>query len=270
MRRRIAVVSTPRSGNTWLRGLLRGLVDGVEVAHHRPADFDWPSLPDSALLQLHWYPTPAFRALLRRHDFSVVTIVRHPLDVLMSVLHFCRHDVTTSQWLDGVGGSEHLLVESSPLSSALADYGRSQRFALLAGVSPAWTSTADAWLRYEDLVQDTEGELLRLARTLDLPDEPARVQAVIAEKALPVVQKQVDNQHYWQGRPGLWRSLLPSEQAELLRPAVAEFCEPYGYDLTPSSATTEHSAQAAWDSMAVPAKPERLREVRASLEPPGR
>jgi hypothetical protein len=250
--KRIAVVSTPRSGNTWLRGLLRGLTDGVELAQHRPRDVAWDALPGAAMLQLHWYPTSQFRALLRRHDFAVVTVVRHPLDVLMSILHFCRHDTSTVQWLDGVGGSEHSLINSGPLSPELADYACSQRFELLMGVSASWTSSADAWIRYEDLVQDTAGQLQRLASSLDLPHVPDQLDAVIATKTMATVRQEVDNHHYWQGRPGLWRSLLPPGQVELLRPALADFTEPYGYELTPDPDTTPATAQAAWDAMAVP------------------
>jgi hypothetical protein len=253
--KRIAVLSTPRSGNTWLRGLLRGLTDGVELSEHRPRDFAWDALPHATTLQLHWYPTSQFRALLSKHDFSVVTIARHPLDVLMSVLHFCRHEANTTQWLDGVGGDEQALLSCGPLSPALVDYAHSERFQLLLGVTPAWHGSAKAWLRYEDLVADTARQLLRLADELHVPTEPEVLDKVIASRAMPVMQSHMVNQHYWQGRPGLWRSLLPPEQVELLRPALADFTEPYGYDLTPDPTTTPETAQAAWDAMAVPSSP---------------
>lgn len=253
--KRIAVVSTPRSGNTWLRGLLRGLTDAEERSEHRPRDFAWSTLPHATTLQLHWYPTSQFRALLSQHDFSVVTIVRHPLDVLMSVLHFCRHEANTAQWLDGVGGNEQALRSCSPLSPALVDYAHSQRFQLLLGVTPAWQATAKAWLRYEDLVADTTGQLLRLADELHVPSEPGVLDKVIASRAMPVMQSHMVNQHYWQGRPGLWRSLLPAEQVELLRPALADFTEPYGYDLMPDPSTSPEAAHTAWNAMAVPPHP---------------
>jgi hypothetical protein len=250
--KRIAVVSTPRSGNTWLRGLLRGLTGGVELSEHRPRDFVWDALPHATTLQLHWYPTSQFRALLNQHDFSVVTIVRHPLDVLMSVLHFCRHETNTAQWLDGVAGNEQALLSCSPLSPGLVDYAHSERFQLLLGVSPAWHESAKAWLRYEDLVADTAGQLLRLADELHIPREPEVLAEAIASRAMPIMQSHMVNQHYWQGRPGLWRSLLPPEQVESLRPVVVDFAEPYGYDLTPDPETTPETAQAAWNAMAIP------------------
>lgn len=248
---RIAVLGTPRSGNTWLRGLLRGLTDAVEVAEHRPADFDWEGLPHAATLQLHWYPTSHFRALLKAHRFTAVTIIRHPLDVLLSILHFCRHEANTAQWLDGVGGNEQLLRSLSPLSPELVAYAHSDRFQLLLGVTPSWQKAGAPWLRYEDLVADTPGQLLRLAETLGVEAEPERLGEIIAARDMPVMQAHMVNQHYWQGRPGLWRALLPADQVEALSPALSDFTEPYGYDLTPDPSTTATSAQAAWDSMAV-------------------
>ena len=62
MRFRVAIVSTPRSGNTWLRHLLMRLYDIPGLAVHSPAELDWALLPDRCVFQLHWPPTVAFRA----------------------------------------------------------------------------------------------------------------------------------------------------------------------------------------------------------------
>jgi hypothetical protein len=41
------------------------------------------------VLQLHWHRTPElFGRLLERHGFRVVSIARHPFDVLLSILQF--------------------------------------------------------------------------------------------------------------------------------------------------------------------------------------
>jgi hypothetical protein len=44
---------------------------------------------------------------------------------------------------------------------------------------------------------------------------------------------------------------------EALRPAMGDFTEPYGYDLTPDPETTPETAQAAWDAMVVPPRSSR-------------
>lgn len=42
---RVAVLSTPRSGNTWLRGLLDDVAQAEELAVHTPEDLPWNNFP---------------------------------------------------------------------------------------------------------------------------------------------------------------------------------------------------------------------------------
>jgi hypothetical protein len=199
---RVAVVSTPRSGNTWLRGLLAQLTGSVEIAVHTPAEVPWETLPPRVLLQIHWYPTPQFTGLLNKGGFKVVTISRHPLDVLISILHFCRHEPATARWLEGRGGTEESLLGATPLDLATAEYAASRRFRELLGVTDAWWDEADAAVRYEDLVADPVETLRRLASHLGLAAGEREVDAAIESRRLDVMRPTTTNQHYWQGTPG--------------------------------------------------------------------
>jgi LPS sulfotransferase NodH len=245
---RIAVVSTPRSGNTWLRGLVADLIGADQSARHRPKDFDWEALPEDAVIQLHWHPTPAFRQLLAEHDFSVLTIARHPCDVLLSILHFCRHEAATDQWLDGQAGDERGLRSARPSSAEVVDYALSERFRALASVSPAWHGVADAEVRYEDLVKDPAGVLLRATALLGLVIDQERLEMVIRSKSLEAMKPTSTNHHYWQGRPGIWRQLLPEKTLVALRPTLEQFARPFNYDLG-GEATTAAAANALWDRL---------------------
>ncbi len=92
---RLAVVSTPRTGNCWLRHMLAETLGLDHVIVHRPEEVPWHALPPRAILQLHWLPEPGFTAQLAEHGFRVISNCRHPLDVLMSVLAFSQHDNST-------------------------------------------------------------------------------------------------------------------------------------------------------------------------------
>lgn len=52
-------------------------------------------IPDRCVLQIHWYREPNFQRFLFENRFKVVSIARHPLDVLISILHFIRYDQST-------------------------------------------------------------------------------------------------------------------------------------------------------------------------------
>src|SRR5690606_3590182 len=75
---RIAVLSTPRSGNTWLRHLLASLFDLWQHAVHRPSDLDWDALPERAVVQLHWHRVEPLVSLVEQHRFRVAVLARHP------------------------------------------------------------------------------------------------------------------------------------------------------------------------------------------------
>src|SRR5262245_53411084 len=113
---RLAVVSTPRSGNTWIRKLIADGYGLPEVALHTLEEHDWRQLPRECALQIHWRREPQFLARLAEHGFRVLTVARHPLDVLISILHFVVYDSQSERWLLGQGGSEDGIWGAMPRS----------------------------------------------------------------------------------------------------------------------------------------------------------
>src|SRR5262249_21696625 len=156
-------VATPRSGNSWLKYMLAQALDLTEVVALRPLEFDWSTLPRRALLNTHWLPDERLRRLLADHGCRVVVMARHPLDVLVSILVFSQHDDSSSWWLGGCGGDEQSIAGASPSDDAFLAYARGSRARALLAVSGEWWSDAHACrVRYEDLVEDTAGEVNRV------------------------------------------------------------------------------------------------------------
>lgn len=249
---RIAVVSTPRSGNTWLRGLLAHLTDSAEVAQHTPQEIPWEELPERVVLQIHWYPSSDFRRQLHEAGFKVVTITRHPLDLLMSILHFCRHEVQTDRWLDGAEGNERGLVGAAPQDRVVREYAAGPRFRQLLGVSDSWWDLADAAVRYEDLVAAPEETLCRLAGELGLDgDLDSRVSAAVESRRLETMRSTSGNHHYWQGTPGGWRRLLPGRTARRLSVPLADLLAARGYVVDPIPELDARLASQNWAAVEV-------------------
>jgi hypothetical protein len=62
--RRVAIVSSPRSGNSWVRCVLADILELKQIFVHNC--FQAPLiLPDNCILQLHWYREPNFQDSLR-------------------------------------------------------------------------------------------------------------------------------------------------------------------------------------------------------------
>ena len=211
---RIAVISTPRSGNTWLRLMLGRFYDAAQIAVHEPWDINWNMLPeDNLILQLHWHRTEEFVEVLGRHNFRVVVLVRNPLDLLISILHFSQNESETKNWLKGENGGEETLIGRTPADPEFAAYAKSPRASSLFSVSYEWAQAPDAKvIRYEEMVAKPEQTLNELFREFGWPDKD--VGAIIREHSIENLRPQSTNQHFWKGQPGLWKRLISRELAD--------------------------------------------------------
>lgn len=241
---RIAIVSTPRSGNTWLRHLLRDMWDFPEIAVHNYLDA--VRLPESCVLQLHWYREPNFQHFLSEHNVNVVTVARHPLDVLVSVLHYVRYEPDTAKWLGGNCQLPGSLSEASPVSHDFVRYALSFGSENLLSVTYQWWHDDSAIkVRYEDLVADTARELRQLSGRLQLSS--FGMTSAMAANSLETF-KSAPNRQGWQGRPGLWRELIPFEVATRIFDRHRSVFEMLGYNIEATSLSVTE-AESNWAAL---------------------
>jgi hypothetical protein len=244
---RLAVVSTPRCGNTWFRHLLGEAYGIPSIAVHNPADVPWETLPEECVLQIHWHPLPSFLERLERHGFRVVALARHPLDVLISILQFALHE-PTARWLEGEAGNERPIYGAMPRSAAFLEYATGKRAAALLAVSREWwTVPSSVQVHYEELVRDPRGELRRLGELVGAPLRKPLEQAIEANTIPKLRAKFAENaRHFWQGKAGLWRTLLTVAEAEPIAAAHADVFATLGYVCDPDPTLSEFEADANW------------------------
>ncbi|MCZ8321932.1 MAG: sulfotransferase domain-containing protein [Novosphingobium sp.] len=242
---RIAIVSSPRSGNTWLRRILVNGLELEEIAVHNYLEVS--RLPDQCVLQVHWYREPNFQRFLTDNGFKVITLARHPLDVLLSVLHFIKYEPQTARWLEGNCRLPEELRGCGPCSHLFREYALSFGCENLLSASYQWNHD-DAALRvkYEDLVLDTAFELERISNFIGISAQPLKnalkVTALESFQALP-------NRHGWQGRPGLWRELIPYNIANEIYSRHITVFRALGYEVEPNSLTYD-GAERRWLELA--------------------
>lgn len=227
---KLALISTPRAGNTWLRYLLAALYELEQHAVHTPDALDWAGLPDRCIVQLHWRHSPAFAQMLAGHGFRVVTIARHPLDVLLSILQFAPNEPQTDLWLAGAGGNEQGIRGQVADSSEFLLYCCGPRArALLSVTSDWWECPGVLRVRYEDLVQDSPRALKPLVDELGPVRQP--LAQVLPTLSMDRLRQTSANNHFWKGEPGHWRELLPMNTASLIRATQADLFRSLGYGL---------------------------------------
>ncbi len=273
---RIAILGTPRSGNTWLRAMLRTMYALPDFAAHDPANIPWDELPPDAIVNLHATPTPALCERLA--GFRIVTIARHPLDTLISILHFAPFHSASDGWLLGQGGGEGAIRGATPVSPEFIEYATGPRAAALFSVSRLWWDVPGVIrVRYEDLVENTIGELSRINEQLGMslaksPESVAEEHALDAMRGRHVSFRQ----HVWKGQPRHWRRFLPADVARRIAAAHPQSFARLGYVCDPDETLDADTADVIWaramaDTVSrlagdLAATRQRLEQTQAQLE----
>jgi len=261
---RIALLGTPRSGNTWLRFLLGAAAGIPTCAVHELTDAMLTDLPPECIVQIHWRRDPEFLKLLAANGFRVLTIARHPFDVLISIVQFAIHESESDRWLCGRGGDESGLFGALPRSRAFVEYATGDRARELFGITGDWwTHPGAVTARYEDIVRDPVGELGRLLAAFS-PESNADLAEVVARHDLQQLRKTSFNNHFWKGQPGLWRHLLPAAEARDIADAHAWHLQLLGYTCDADGALTNSAADRNWISASGPSLRAALRRAAAS------
>jgi hypothetical protein len=228
---KILIVSTPKTGNTWLRHLLAAIYDLPTAKLDFPFDSGQANAHGERwIAHQHYTPEPALRDWAMQHKAVLVTTIRHPGDVLISLYHHVRS-------LRGRFNFYQL--------GALADddgtFGEPVRavvhtvFKDILGVSVDWMATGiTRAVRYEELYYNPVDTLAALTDTI-IPVSRDAVERAVERCDINVMRSLAfeDRSFYRKGGTGGWRDVLPATIVDLLRttePYPAQFAA-LGYTL---------------------------------------
>lgn len=244
---RIFLACTPRAGNLWFRKMLAGMMGGKEFAAHAPHEMLWDDAEPACVVAMHWHRTPEFAEFLTRNRFETLVIVRNPLDILISILHFSQREPATARWLLGEGGDESSLAREDPASPRFLDYALSRRASSLLHVSAEWYASAQEVIRYEGLVADPEGTLDLTARSLNF--KPVVTSREVVQQQSTHQMEKLPRQHFWRGEPGLWRRVIPREYLQAIYARYQDLFELWDYEKPDDQALSREQAKANWDAL---------------------
>jgi hypothetical protein len=242
----VFIVSYPKSGNTWTRFLVGNLVYQDEPVTFANVESRLPSLYVHSDRKLRKLPR-----ILKSHDCfdprykTVIYIVRDPRDVLVSAYHYAiKLGIVPDNWL--IENFVPALLDGSFDSGLL--------------VNPRWGSWYDnvaSWLamkdnrnflllRYEDMLDDPERELAKVADFLSLESTPERLARAVRlssadhMRELERVQAaewsltkntRLDMAFVRTARAGTWRSELPPQAVTDIEKAWGSLMRTLGYEL---------------------------------------
>jgi len=232
---RILILSTPKTGSTWLRSLLSGIYRLPQL--YLEPGFDCVALNRGGtrwVAQYHLRPHAELTAWIREQHAIPITTIRHPADVLISLFHHLRSFRAQSIDFDFV---RRMLSASFDRGNITTDSSGQPFWADLA-FSLDWMSEAGTHVvRYEDLRSDPPGTLRELtSRISAVPDE--RIEAAIEMSDLLLMRALAGRfgGFFREGRIGSWRDLLPPDVIEVFR-SVAPYAgqvAALGYSMDPA------------------------------------
>ncbi len=253
----VFLVSYPRSGNTWTRFLIGNLVYQDEPVTFTNVESRIPEIylaPDRVLRAL---PRPR---MLKSHECfdprykRIIYIVRDPRDVAISYYHYAMK----IKWIE----------PDYPIEKFIPRLIEGE-FDVRGGWAASWSDHAMSWLsmrkqsdgflflRYEDMIQDAERELAKVARFLTFQPTPERIARAVQLSAADHMRKlEKKESQDWQltkntrqdkpfvraAKSGNWENVLPAASVAAIETAWGAAMQSLGYALSKDiSANSQHS-----------------------------
>lgn len=236
---RILIVSTPKTGNTWLKNLLSHIYELPIVQIGTTFKLvEMEALGPRWVAHQHYASQGDLIAWGERRDVKFVTTVRHPGDILVSMFHHVRKFADRS----GPSGrpASAMLPDGDSMGEHTASFVR-DTFHKSLDISLGWMRSGKTRVvRYEDLWRDPlpalreltasirEASLDRIERAVELCDFDL-MRAVDA-----------DPEFFRKGQVGNWKRALPEDIVRILRdtePYPDQFAK-LGYTLQPDDPLT--------------------------------
>lgn len=228
---KILIVATPKTGNVWLKNLLA-------VAYGLP-QLEFPvemneealrAMGDCWVAHQHLQASVEMLRLLTKFEVVVITLLRHPGDVLVSLRHFVPHSSTTPIF-DRT--ADEMLKDGEAYGERSHHYVK-HHFAVQLNLSLLWMRLGAIPVRYEDLRSETVITLGRLTDAI-LPASARRLRAAAVLSDFNRMQRrEVDRAHHFRrGLSGEWITALPASVVDIFRtrdPYPAQFAA-LGYTL---------------------------------------
>jgi|SRR5579863_9643267 len=250
------LVSYPRSGNTWTRFLIANLVFPSENVTFKNIERLIPDTSSQSNRALKRTPRPR---IIKSHQYfdprypRVLYIVRDPRDLVLSYYNFQRKyrqiadDYPLADYVDDFAGGRLISADWGSWGENVASW-----------IYPRQNHRGFLLLRYEDMKNDTEQQLRRIARFLGLEPTPERLQQVIAasspERMRELERTQSDQwvatKKHRKDIPfvgaatsGRWQSDLPANLVLKIESAWGNLMSTLGYPLMAGELSHTHSSR---------------------------
>src|SRR6476646_6052142 len=218
---RILIAATEKTGNTWLKYLLGHIYDlPTSYISENFSETEADSLGNRWVTHQHFLPERSLLTWAARTQTHLLTMIRHPADILVSLYHYCcnypdhyKEDVAVAAAL-AADTEERRATADLPHHVVDGELLRLLQGRIMCDVniSISWMRTGRASVvRYEDLRVDPLKTLSALAESIAPASRDRIVQAIDACD-IKVLRDNyaIDSRFFRRALIGEWRSALPT------------------------------------------------------------
>ncbi|MDG1204919.1 MAG: sulfotransferase domain-containing protein [Pseudomonadales bacterium] len=233
---RIIVASPPKSGNEWVKNLL-AVIYGLDLVAGPKHEDDMPEMLskevflDNSIFHEHYSPSIAFKRIARELDAKIVTTIRNPYDIFVSLYFY----VQNFPQLFPRGHSSSLLfgraIDHPRVIQYLADVEHG--FGALINLSCDWYVDPDNFvLKYEDLYESPLRELRTLTENLGAIPDMEIERAIEVCSASNMRKRGVDMQkHVRSASTGDWKNHLTKNHTGVIAELYSDKIRMMGYEV---------------------------------------
>ncbi len=271
----IFLVSYPKSGNTWTRFLLGNLMNPHEGITFANVEKKVPDIYAESKMTLKKTPRPR---LIKSHECfdpryrRVIYIVRDPRDVALSAYHYDRKGRNIP---DGFPIDTYITTRFMKTDEYFGTWGEHAGSWLVnsknvfqisrlnnefLGTIGSWGENVMSWLgarghnrefllvRYEDLLEDTQGEMTRISEFLGLSritveqiakavelssaENMKKLEVAVGDRWVTSKQTRKDIPFVRSAKSGQWQQALPSTSVAEIESAWGPVMKLLGYPLS--------------------------------------
>ena len=235
---RIIVASPPKTGNVWIKSLLAEIY-GLQVLTEGPTD-DARSLQEhiqrgwfenNSIFHEHYWPTDLLFELAESVQAALVTSVRHPYDVFVSLYYYVQN-------FPELFAPEHPLyfMLGKPIEhpEILEFIKRIEGgFGIHIKLAREWVNSEGTILiRYETLRAEPLPVMKAVTEQITPVEEPTLLQAIKVCSAKNMRKKnKILSRHIRKGKSGDWRNHLTKAHLELFSSHYRDWIEEMGYEV---------------------------------------
>jgi len=252
MGRSVAILSTPKTGNLWLRFCLERGLSLRSVGVHNEGELDCllanpgNNTEFPFIFHAHINATPRRLHLLEKIDTDVVTLLRHPVDIFLSLRRHYEREPSQA-W------PENLLADRANAATYIE-----RIFPSVLMTTASWIKAGTLPVRFEELNRTPAATLLALMdRLRHGQDNRAVAKFMAAISNIDIVRASAaasDRGHFALGLSGQWRFDENRDILEIFRNKkyLRDITESWGYSLDIEATPNELAASESNSTSALP------------------